>query len=174
MNATAQPTPNGSGGRGATGRVMATETLSPVVRFPLGLAAGVLATLAMDLVMARLPEGETPPTVAAGVLTLTHPDRAPARLASVVHYLAGLLTGPLFVYTLYLAESVVGPSTLATAAAAVVLLVVMIGFFVVVVLPRPDGLSPNRRGRIGRDWAVCAAVYVAVLVPVVAVGSGLL
>ncbi|ERH12137.1 MAG: hypothetical protein J07HB67_01150, partial [halophilic archaeon J07HB67] len=148
---------------------MATETLSPVVRFPLGLAAGVFATVAMDLVMARLPEGGTPPTVAAGVLTLTHPDRAPARLASVVHYLAGLLTGPLFVYTLYLAESVVGPSTVATGVAAAVLLVVMIAFFVVVVLPRPDGLSPDRRARVGRDWAVSAVVYVTVLVPVVAV-----
>jgi hypothetical protein len=152
---------------------MATETLSPVVRFPLGLAAGVLATLAMDLVMARLPEGETPPAVAAGVLTLTHPDRAPGRLASVVHYLAGLLTGPLFVYTLYLAESVIAPAAVATGAAAIVLLVVMVGFFVVV-LPRPDGLSPDRRARIGRDWAVSAVVYVAVLVPVVAVGGGVL
>ncbi len=153
---------------------MATETLSPVVRFPLGLAAGVLATLAMDLVMTRLPEGETPPTVAAGVLSLTHPDRAPGRLASVVHYLAGLLTGPLFVYTLYLAESVIAPSAVATGTAAAVLLVVMVGFFVVVVLPRPDGLRPDRRARIGRDWAVSAAVYVAVLVPVVAVGGGVL
>lgn len=149
------------------------EIVSPAVRFPLGLVAAVLATLVMDRVMARLPEGETPPTVAAGVLTRSHPDRAPARLASVVHYLAGLLTGPLFVYTLYAAESVLD-GVAATAAAAVVLFVVMVAFFVVVVLPRPDGLSPNRRSQIGRDWAVSAAVYVAVLVPVVAVGSGLI
>ncbi|MFB6242996.1 MAG: hypothetical protein ABEH80_02765 [Halobaculum sp.] len=146
-----------------------TPLVTPVVRFPLGLIGGLLATLVMDRVMARVREGETPPTVAAGVLTQTHPDRAPERLATVVHYLAGLLTGPLFVYLLYLSEFVVGSSPLGVVAAGVVLFLLMVGFFVVVVLPRPDGLAPNRRGDIARGWAVSAAAYVLVLVPVVAV-----
>lgn len=147
--------------------------VSPVVRFPIGLVAGVVATLVMDQVMARVGEGETPPTVAAGVLTLTHPDRAPERLASVVHYLAGLLTGPLFVYLLYVSEFVLGPGLLGVVAAGAVLFLLMVGFFVVVVLPRPDGLSPNRRTDVARGWAISAAVYVLVAVPIVAVGSSL-
>nr|WP_239642317.1 hypothetical protein [Haloarcula amylolytica] len=55
------------------------------LRFVVGVAAGVVATIAMDLVMARLPEGETPPFIASGVLTDSAPDDAPGRLANVVH-----------------------------------------------------------------------------------------
>lgn len=147
---------------------------SPVFRFPLGLLAGILATLAMDVVMARIDEGETPPTVASGVLTLTHPDRAPERLASVVHYVAGLLTGPLFVYVLYATEFLVGRSLLTTAVAAAVLFVVMVGFFTVVVLPRPDGLSTERRKRIASAWSYMALTYVIVLVVFVEIGSSII
>jgi len=42
--------------------------------------------------------------VASGVLTGTHPDEAPRRLAAVVHCVAGLLTGPPFVWLLLVAE----------------------------------------------------------------------
>lgn len=147
---------------------------SPVFRFPLGLLAGLLATLAMDVVMARVDEGETPPTVASGVLTLTHPDRAPERLASVVHYLAGLLTGPLFVYLLYVTEFVAGRSVVSTIVAAIVLFLVMVGFFTVVVLPRPDGLSPDRRKRIASAWSYAALAYVIVLVVLIEIGSAII
>lgn len=113
------------------------------LRFLLGGVAGVLATLFMDAVMARLPEGETSPFVASGVLTDTPPRNAPGRLAAVVHYVAGGLTGPLFIWLL----------------------------FAVVVLPR--SLAPSGRvGRIRRDWALSAAAYLLVLVPVVTLGSG--
>ncbi len=147
---------------------------APVFRFPLGLLAGILATFAMDVVMARIDEGETPPTVASGVLTSTHPDRAPERLASVVHYLAGLLTGPLFVYVLYATEFVLGRSFLTTAVAAAVLFVVMVGFFTVVVLPRPDGLSADRRKRVASAWSYVALSYVVVLVVLVEIGSSII
>jgi hypothetical protein len=53
-------------------------------------------------------EGETPPFVAAGVLTETAPDEASARLASVVHYLAGGLSGPRFVWLLLTSEALLG------------------------------------------------------------------
>lgn len=146
----------------------------PALRFPLGLLAAVLATLVMDAVMERLPQGETAPRVAAGVLTETHPDDAHPRLASVVHYVAALLTGPLYVYLLYAAEYVLdGPSTTATLAAGVLLLVLMVAFFVGVVLPRSRARLSRRRS-IARDWALSALAYVVVLVPVVALGSGLL
>lgn len=143
------------------------------LRFVVGLVGAVLATLAMDAVMPRLAEGETPPFVASGVLTERPPGEAPARLAAVVHYVAGGLTGPLFVWLVLLVEGLSGgPSVVATAAAAVVLYVVMVAFFAVVVLPR-SLVADDRVGAIRRDWAVDAAVYVAALAPVVAVGSGL-
>ncbi|MDS0222780.1 hypothetical protein NDI54_15645 [Haloarcula sp. S1AR25-5A] len=146
-------------------------TLTVPLRFVVGVAAGVVATVAMDLVMARLPEGETPPFVAAGVLTDTVPADAPNRLASVVHYVAGWLTGPLFVWMLLTSEGLLGgQSIIATALAATVLYVLMVGFFVFVVLPR-SRLASARVAAIRRDWAISAAAYLLVLVPLVALGS---
>jgi hypothetical protein len=136
-------------------------------RFVTGVAAGIVATLAMDLVMARLPEGTTPPSIAAGVLTDRPPEAAPARLGSVVHYLAGFLTGPLFVWLLFASASVLGDDpTTATSAAAAVLYVLMVGFFAVVVLPQ-SLVDRERVPAIRRDWAVSAAAYLVVLVAVV-------
>ena len=157
---------------------MLTETVAvpqPVVRFPIGLVGGVLATLAMDLVMARLPEGTTPPSVAAGVLTETHPDDAAERLGTVAHYLAGVGTGLLFVWLSLATEALAGGPSLATATVTgVVLFVLMVGFFVIVPLPRAPGLSADRRRTTGRDWALSAAGYLLVLVPVVTLGNQLL
>ena len=150
--------------------VQLTASLEAPLRILLGLLAGVVATRWMDVVMARLPEGETPPFVASGVLTEQAPDTAPARLAAVVHHVAGWLTGSLFVTLLLLTEGVLGGSSavgyLVTAAA---LFVLMVGFFVVVVLPRP-GLSSDRRSQVGRDWAISAAAYLLALVPLVWLG----
>jgi hypothetical protein len=145
----------------------------PALRFPVGLLAAVVATLAMDQVMPRLPEGETPPRVAAAVLTDSSPEGAPDLLADVVHYVAGGLTGPLFVWLLYAGEYALGPGVTTTLAVGVVLLVLMVAFFVGVVLPRAS-VTDTRRRVIGRDWALSALAYVVVLVPVVAVGSALL
>lgn len=154
-------------------KLAASAGMDPALRFPLGLLAATVATLAMDQIMVRLPEGETPPLVAAGVLTELHPDGAPRRLAVVVHYLAGLLTGPLFVWLLYAGEYVAGPGLVTTLSIATVLLVLMVGFFTRVVLPRSQA-SDGRRRSIARDWALSAVVYLVVLVPVVYVGSELL
>lgn len=151
-----------------------TVSLAVPLRFVAGVLAGVVATLAMDLVMARLPEGATPPSIAAGVLTGTPPDDAPDRLASVVHYLAGFLTGPLFVWLLFAGEGVIGERSAAvTVGAAVVLYALMVGFFALVVLPR-SLVAGERVGAIRRDWAVSAAAYLVVLVPFVAAASRLL
>jgi hypothetical protein len=146
-------------------------TLSVPLQFVVGVVAAVVATRAMDAVMARLPEGETPPFVASGVLTENRPGDAPERLASVVHYLAGLLTGPLFVWVLLASQGVLGgPSAVATLLAAGVLYVLMVGFFVVVVLPR-SRIGDHRLPLVRRDWALSAAAYLLVLVPLVAVGT---
>lgn len=149
-------------------------SLAVPLRFAAGVVAGVVATLAMDLVMARLPEGTTPPSIAAGVLTDRPPRAAPARLATVVHYLAGVLTGPLFVWLLFASEGVLaGRSLAATLAAAVVLYLLMVGFFAIVVLPR-SRVPAGRVGAIRRDWGVSAAAYLVVLVSLVTLASGLL
>lgn len=152
----------------------ATPDVTVPLRFLVGIAAAVVATLAMDVVMTRRPEGDTPPTVAAGLLVDRHPDHAPERLATVVHYLAGGLSGGLYVWLLYATEATLDTTgVLATGVAAVVMVALMIGFFAVVVLPR----SRIQRGRlpsVRRDWAVAAATYVVVLAPVVALGTELL
>jgi len=61
-----------------------------VLRFPIGLLAAGGALFVMDRVMTLLPEGWTPPNVAAGVLTGTLPDDAPPRLAVLVPVSVGL------------------------------------------------------------------------------------
>ncbi|MFB6228981.1 MAG: hypothetical protein ABEH88_10560 [Halobacteriales archaeon] len=153
--------------------LLVTDPAIPL-RFLLGVVAGVLATLFMDIVMARLPEGDAPPFVASGVLTATPPRSAPGRLAGTVHYLAGWLTGPLFVWLLFATEAIAGgPSILTTLLAAAVLYLLMVGFFVAVVLPRSRA-PPSRVDLIRRDWALSAAAYLLVLVPLVALGSRLL
>ncbi|MFB6255458.1 MAG: hypothetical protein ABEH58_01820 [Haloplanus sp.] len=148
-------------------------SLAVPLQFAIGVAAAVVATLAMDTVMARLPEGTTPPFVASGVLTDRPPGDAPARLASVVHYLAGGLTGPLFVWLTLVTRGLLSASLVTTVVAAVILYVLMVGFFVGVVLPR-SRVPAARVGAIRRDWAVSAAAYLLVLVPVVTVVTGAL
>ena len=140
----------------------------PVWRFPIGLVGGVVATLWMDIAMARLPEGETPPSVAASVLTETHPGNAPRRLASVAHYLAGTGTGLLFVWLSLLVETFLGEPSITTALlTAVLLFVLMVSFFVLVPLALVPGLDDQRRRRVARDWALSAAAYLVVLVALV-------
>ncbi|RLM89691.1 hypothetical protein D3D02_07420 [Halobellus sp. Atlit-38R] len=141
--------------------------LSVPLLFLIGIAAGGVATLAMDVVMARLDEGKTPPEIASGVLTDSHPDRAPDRLASAVHYIAGTLTGPLFVWLYLAAAGIFGGGVVAVVVAAAVCYPLMIGFFALVVLPRSRGLSRQRLSAIRRAWSIEAAVYLIVLAPVV-------
>jgi hypothetical protein len=141
--------------------------LSVPLLFLVAIPAAVVATLAMDLVMPRLREGETPPQVASGVLTERAPDNAPRRLASVVHYVAGALTGPLFVWLFLVANEFLSPPELAGAAAGVVLYPLMVGFFVLFVLPRASGMPQRRASVVARAWAIEAFVYVLVLVPLV-------
>lgn len=141
-------------------------TISPVVRFPIGLAAAGIAVLGMDRLMARLTEGTTPPYVAASVLTGRPVDTAPSRLASVVHYLAGFGTGLLFMYVLPVAEKLTGGlSVMTVAATTVVMYALMVGFFVLIPLPRAIGLDDTRRSQTAIAWAIAAAGYLLVLVP---------
>lgn len=135
--------------------------------FLAAIPAALVATFAMDLVMPRLREGKTPPQVASGVLTERSPDNAPRRLASTVHYVAGALTGPLFVWLFLVAGEFLTPGELTGVVAAVALYPLMVGFFVVVVLPRASGLPQRRASVVARAWAIEAFVYVLVLAPLV-------
>lgn len=143
------------------------SSVPPVFRFPVGLVAAAVAVLVMDQIMERVPEGTTPPYVAASVLTQTAVDEAPTRLASVTHYLAGFGTGGLYVYALLVAEWFAGGSSAVSIGAATLgLYILMIAFFVAVPLPRAVGVNDSRRSDIGRGWAIAAGGYLLVLVPV--------
>ncbi|ESS12563.1 MAG: hypothetical protein A07HR60_00665 [uncultured archaeon A07HR60] len=158
---------------------MTVETFGPQAVVA-GAIAGVAATLVMDLIMPRLPEGDTTPFVAAGVLTDTPPDEAPARLASTVHYVAGTGAGVLFVtiagivawlvgLTGMASQSLgVGPALFGVLVTGLVYPALMIGFFVVVPLPRAQGFSRERADSRPR-LAISACVHVALTAPL---GSG--
>ncbi|MFC7068993.1 hypothetical protein [Halobaculum lipolyticum] len=154
--------------------LLAAVPFSIPLLFLVGVVGGVLATLAMDRAMDRLDEGWTPPSVASGVLTDTRPDAAPERLASVVHYVAGMLSGPLYVWLLLAVASVFGSVWLAALVAGALVYPLMVGFFALVVLPRSVGLARQRLERTRRAWAIEAAVYLLVLVPVVGVAAAVL
>lgn len=135
---------------------------------------GLLATLAMDPVMERLPEGTTAPKVAASVLTDTPVDDAPERLATWVHYVAGVGSGVLFLGLVTAVGTRTGTGAAATIAiAALVMVALMVGFFALVPLPRASGVARQRLPRIRRDWAISAAVYVFVAAVLVAIAATL-
>jgi len=84
------------------------------------------------------------------------------------------MTGPLFVWLVFAVEVLLGgPSPAATLLAAAATYLLMVGFFVLVVLSQ-SRIPPGRVGLIRRDWALSAAAYLLVLVPLVALGSRLL
>jgi hypothetical protein len=147
-------------------------TFSLLAGLALGPIVGLLATLAMDLVMPRLPEGTTAPKVAAGVLTDTSVDHAPDRLATWVHYVAGGGSGLLFVGLVSAVQTAAGAGlAVAIVVAAPVMLALMVGFFAVVPLPRARGLPRQRLPTIRRDWALSAAAYVVAAAVLVAVAG---
>ena len=149
-------------------------TLSLLAGLALGPVVGLVATLAMDPVMARLPEGETAPKVAASVLTDAPVDDAPERLATWVHYVAGGGSGLLFVGLFSGIQAVLGVGTaVALVVAGHAMVALMVGFFALVPLPRASGLPRQRLGPIRRDWAVSAATYVLVAAVAVAVATGI-
>jgi uncharacterized membrane protein YdcZ (DUF606 family) len=148
--------------------------LSLLAGLALGPVVGLLATLAMDPVMARRPEGETAPKVAAGVLTDTPVDDASERLAAWVHYVAGGGSGLLFVGLVSAVQAALSVGTVvALVVAGHAMFALMVGFFALVPLPRASGLPRQRLGPIRRDWAVSAAAYVLVAALIVAVATGL-
>jgi hypothetical protein len=148
-------------------------TFSLLAGLALGPVVGLLATLAMDRVMPRLPEGTTAPKVAAGVLTDTPVDDAPERLATWVHYVAGGGSGLLFVGLVSAVQVGLGVgAAVALAVASPVMAALMIGFFALVPLPRARGLPRQRLSTIRRDWSLSAATYVVAAAVLVAVAGG--
>lgn len=138
-----------------------------------GAILGLVATLAMDVVMARLEEGTTAPHVAASVLTGVAPRNVSERRAKTVHYLAGLSSGVLFLFLVNLFWSVLalGPGSFGLAALLVLLVSALalygwlVGFFTLVVLPQYEtGMARQRLRTVRRDWAVVAGVHVGTLV----------
>ncbi|MGQ3328083.1 hypothetical protein [Halorubrum sp. FL23] len=148
-------------------------TFSLLFGLALGPVVGLLATLAMDRVMPRLPEGTTAPRVAAGVLTDTPVDRAPERLATWTHYVAGGGAGLLFVGLVSAVQAALGVGTaVALVIAGPAMLALMVGFFALIPLPRARGLPRQRLSTIRRDWALAAATYVVAASLLVAAAGG--
>jgi len=138
-----------------------------------GAIVGLIATLAMDVVMNRLDGGKTVPQVAASVLTGVDPRNVTERRANTVHYLAGAASGVLFLALLDIAWWLlgIGPGAfgvrgvIALLTVSLVLYGWLVGFFTFVVLPRYDrGMARQRLRTVRRTWAVLAAVQVGTLV----------
>jgi hypothetical protein len=147
---------------------MAVEITDPAAipaRLVVGAIAGFVATLVMDIPMKRLPEGETPSYVAAGLLEGESLDDAPDQVATAVHYGAGTLSGVLFVSLTVAVETLLDTtgSVLAVVAAAIVQFPLMVVVFSYVVLVVYGRVPDDRVAQVRRDWARSAAVYVGVV-----------
>lgn len=138
----------------------ALSTAEVLSLFAVGGVVGLVATLWMDFVMARLPEGKAPPLVAAGVLTGHPPRNAPRTLATVIHYLAGTIAGAVFVWFL-LAGHVFFDDPIATVAPIVGMYALMVGVFYGVLTQ--SEVDRREVSKIRRGWAISAAAYLAVL-----------
>lgn len=146
------------------------------IRVALFAAAGLAATVVMNLPMKLLREGQTPPFVAGAALTGTAPEEVAPALASAVHYAAGALAGVLFaLLSAGLGRPTAGlpaephlPGTTVSAVPALLAALATYGFlyafFGTLVLPRFGGPVRDRARRVRRDWAVSAGVYTAALV----------
>jgi len=151
----------------------------------LGALAGLLATVLMNLPMQRLPEGSTPPFVAAGALAGEALSEVSSGLASLAHYAAGTLAGVGFVLVAELVERFVraqggapgfdivlggtGLLLVPHLIAAAVTFSVLFVLFAYVVLPLFGKEAASRARQVRNDWAISATVYtvaLTVLLPV--------
>jgi hypothetical protein len=144
-----------------------------------GAFAGLLATILMNVPMQRLPEGSTPPFVAAGALTGEELSEVSEGLASLVHYAAGTLGGVGFVLAAEGIERVVtarggapgfdlvlsgtGIRLVPHFIAAAITFSVLFLLFSYVVLPLFGKGAGDRAPQVRNDWAISAAVYTAAL-----------
>ncbi|MFB6205494.1 MAG: hypothetical protein ABEJ05_03065 [Haloglomus sp.] len=151
----------------------------------LGALAGLLATVLMNVPMQRLPEGSTPPFVAAGALTGEDLTAVSEGLASLVHYAAGTLAGVSFVllaeaierfvaarggapgFDLVIAGS--GIRLVPHIIAGAVTFSILYLFFAYLVLPLFGKEASARVRAVRNDWAISAAVYTAALVVLIPV-----
>ncbi|WP_255148711.1 hypothetical protein [Halorarius halobius] len=142
-------------------------------RAAVGAVAGLLAAVVMNIPMQRLPEGTAPPFVAAGALTGEGLAEVDPKLASGVHYAAGVLAGVVFTLVAVGLERVLPPRAALAgvglriaphALAALVTFAFLVVFFAYLVLPVFGGEARERAGQVRRDWVVSASVYTVALV----------
>ncbi|MFC7234378.1 hypothetical protein [Halosegnis marinus] len=145
-------------------------------RVAVGAVAGLVATVAMNVPMHRLPEGSTPPFVAAGALTGEGPADVDPVLASGTHYAAGVLGGGFYTVVSLVAEGLYAPDLyivragqplVAHVLAVLATFAFLVAFFAYLVLPRFGGPVYERARLVRRDWTVSAAVYALALAVVV-------
>lgn len=142
-------------------------------RIAVGALAGLLAALLATIPMQRLPEGATPPFVVAGAVTDEPPGEVDPRLASVLFYVGGAVTGSLFVAVSLALEAVlpfvaaiaaIGLRIVPLALAILATFALLVAGFSYVVLPKFGAEVMARAVRIRRDWVVSTSVYTVALV----------
>lgn len=139
------------------------ELLHPLVFF-VAAAFGLIATMVMDFVMDRLPEGRTPPAVAAAAVRGERPEDAGRGAVALSHYGSGTVAGVVYLGIFILLSMIVPDSTtmslLALAGAGTIMFGLMIGVFFLGPLSHVGGLTAQRVGDIKRSWMISAGVYV--------------
>lgn len=144
------------------------------VRLALGGVAGLAAAVAMDWPMSRQPEGFTPAFVAASLLRRRSPDALAYRDATVVHHVAGSLSGALYALVLTGFEGLL-PAVLQVegveppAHVFAVLGVVAFNYltFSRLVLPRAGGsIHEERATAVRGQWLRSSLVFGAVILVV--------
>ncbi|MFQ3318071.1 MAG: hypothetical protein ACI8UR_001943 [Natronomonas sp.] len=141
-------------------------------RLSVAMLSGLLATVAMTVVMRLQSYGYVPPYVAAGALWGQSPSDISRTAANAVHFAAGMLAGILFEALVYGAERVrevagfhaelliANVTSVAQLLAAAVLVVFLYCFFSWVVFPRFGGSAYETRPEtVRRQWAVSAVTY---------------
>lgn len=151
--------------------------VSAAGRVAVGAVAGLLAAIAMNVPMHRLPEGSAPPFVAAGALTGEGPTDVNPALASGIHYVAGVLAGTghtllalglegAYPFTTGVAST--GVPLVPHLLAVLVIYAALVVVFAYLVLPVFGGPVRERARLVRRDWVLAVTVYalaLAVLVP---------
>lgn len=137
-------------------------------RLAVGLVAGFLATLVMNVPMRRLREGQTPPFVAGRALSGEPLREVSGGLATGLHYVAGTLGGLLFVLAGAGFERVLPAEPVLTGlglpvypylAALATTALAAFGLVAYALLPAFGDAARDRAATVRRDWGVAVLVY---------------
>jgi hypothetical protein len=152
------------------------ETTSLDIRLAVAAVAGLVATLGMTVAMRLQSRGYVPAYVAAAAVWRRPPERVSWSAANAVHLVAGMLAGVLFeglvaagerlrpAFGIDVEVAIAGLVSVLELLALAAVGAFLYGFFAWLVFPRYGGAAYESGAEtIRRQWAVSAAVYVALL-----------